>query len=497
MMRRVSAVVIAGSLVTVAGLGPGMVGASAASPPTTKTTITSSAPSSTYDAPVTFTAHVNSGAGIPQGSVSFLDRSNGSTLDTTALTSGEATFTTAALAVGSRAIVAEYSGSGGFTASNSAAADLAVAAAGVDAVTYQEDARHDGDQPTSGLTVKSLHQLWNVSLGVATGYIEEAGDVSYPVIAGGRVFVVVENSESYGDVLYALSASTGATDWSVGLDGTYGFSALAYDGEDLFVVNFNGVLTAFNSSSGLELWSEQLPGQYSFTAPPTAYDGVIYVSGAGSGGTLYAVSEADGVVRWTASVENGDKSSPAVDNTGVYVSYACQQDYHFKLNGALVWHHTSACEGGGGSTAVLHGTSLYARGSVGLDTPISLSKAAGAPVGSFASRTAPAFGDSDMYTTDAGNLVAVNPSGSPDIWSFGDGTLVTAPVVGGSVVFVGSSNGTVYGVAARTGKQVWSASAGPTILAPDEQNADVLVGIAIGDGMLVVPAGNELTAFGN
>ncbi len=496
-MGRVRLLVVAGSLVTTAGLGPGMVGASAASLPTTKTTITSSSAATTYDTPVTFAVLVSSTSGIPDGSVTFLDRSNGTLLDTTTLANGEATFTTAALAVGARPIVAEYSGSTGYAPSKSAATNVTVSAGAAEAVTYQEDSRHDGDLPTGGPTIKSLHQLWNVRLGDQTGYIAEAGDVSYPIIAGGRVFVVVENSASYGDVLYALNGSTGGTDWSVGLDGTYGFAALAYDGQDLFAVNFNGVLTDYTASSGVELWSEQLPGQYSFTAPPTTYDGDIYVSGAGSGGTVYAVSEADGAVRWTQSVENGDKSSPAVDSTGVYVSYACQQDYHFKLNGTLVWHHTSACEGGGGSTAVLHSTSLYARGSVGLDTPIALSKTAGVSVASFASRTAPAFGDSDMFTLFGANLVAVNPSGSPDLWTFGSGTLATAPVVAGSIVFVGSSNGTVYGVSAKTGKQVWSAVAGPSIVGPDEQNADVLVGMAVGNGMLVVPAGGELTAYGN
>src|ERR1700722_14909553 len=179
-MGRVRLIVIAGSLVTAAGLGPGIVGASAATLPTTKTTITSSSPSATYDSPVTFTVHVSAGTAIPDGSVTFLDRSNGTFLDTTALTDGEAPFTTAALAVGARPIVAEYSGSTSYAPSKSAATTVAVAAAGADAVTYQADSRHDGDQPTGGPTVKTLHQLWNVSLGVQSGYITEAGDVSYP-----------------------------------------------------------------------------------------------------------------------------------------------------------------------------------------------------------------------------------------------------------------------------------------------------------------------------
>jgi len=36
-----------------------------------------------------------------------------------------------------------------------------------------------------------------------------------------------------------------------------------------------------------------------------------------------------------------------------------------------------------------------------------------------------------------------------------------------------------------------------SILGPDEQNADVLIGMAVGGGLLVVPAATTLTAFGN
>jgi outer membrane protein assembly factor BamB len=99
-----------------------------------------------------------------------------------------------------------------------------------------------------------------------------------------------------------------------------------------------------------------------------------------------------------------------------------------------------------------------------------------------------------MFTLSDGHLVAVGASGSPDRWTSGTG-LVTAPVVSGGTVFVGSGNGTVFGVSATTGKQVWSGKAGSVILPPDEQNADVLVGMAAANGLLVVPAGRSLTAF--
>jgi outer membrane protein assembly factor BamB len=370
-------------------------------------------------------------------------------------------------------------------------------AAASNAVAYQVDPRHNGDQPTGALNVSTLTRKWSVTLGQKGSYDVEAGDVSYPIIAAGRVFVTVENAHSYGGRLYALKAGTSARLWSVALPGTYGFSALAYDGSDVFALNYGGVLTAFVASTGHELWARQMPGQYAFTAPPTAYHGVVYVSGAGVGGTVYAVSETSGAVKWKASVMNGDKSSPAVDDTGVYVSYDGQQDYRFSLGGKLLWHHRTCCEGGGGSTAVLHGTHVYARGEAGLDTPAILSKTSGVQSGSFASSTAPAFGSTYMYALDAGDLAAVDPSGSPDHWMFGDGNLVTAPVVSGGTVFVGSRTGTVYGLSAASGKHIWAGKAGSVIYGPDEQNADVLIGMAVGDGLLVVPAGRVLTAFGS
>ena len=459
----------------------------------TTTALTASPASSSYDSPVMFTAHVSAPSGTPAGSVIFTDTSNGSILDTATLSSGTASFSTAALAPGTRSIVARYGGSSTFSPSSSAAVRIPVAAAGSPAVTYQTDPRHDGDQAQGTLKASSLTRKWTVTLGGTGSFNYESGAVSYPLIARGRVFVTVENAQTGGSKLYALNASTGAIDWTVGLGGMYGFSALAYDGGRVFAVNFSGILTAFAASTGQELWAVQL-GQS--TAPPTAYDGVVYASTSGVGGTVFAVSEADGVIRWGVQVLNGDESSPAVDDTGAYVSYACQQDYRFSLSGARAWYHSTSCEGGGGSTPVLHGSSLYTRGATATDTPLILSKSAGTLTGTFASATTPAFDGTSMYTLWDGNLAAVDPSGSPNRWTFRNGSLVTAPVVNGGVVYAGSSSGKVYGLSASSGAKVWTGTAGPKILKPDEFGPDVLTGMAIGGGLLVVPAGNQLTAFG-
>jgi len=94
--------------------------------------------------------------------------------------------------------------------------------------------------------------------------------------------------------------------------------------------------------------------------------GVVYTGGAGSGGTVYAASEADGTVLWTQPVENGDNSSPALSDTDAYVSYACGLVYAFdRVTGQQRWFSNGPCEGGGGKTPVYHSGRVYARDFLG------------------------------------------------------------------------------------------------------------------------------------
>jgi hypothetical protein len=48
-----------------------------------------------------------------------------------------------------------------------------------------------------------------------------------------------------------------------------------------------------------------------------------------------------------------------------------------------------------------------------------------------------------MFTVERGKFYAGSLIGSAAYWSFGDGTLVTAPITDAGVVFEGSSGGTV------------------------------------------------------
>src|SRR5258708_11502978 len=102
------------------------------------------------------------------------------------------------------------------------------------------------------------------------------------------------------------------------------------------------------------------------------------------------------MVPWWRSGEKGDDSSPAVDGRALYLSYACQQDYRFSLAGRLVWHHSTYCEGGGGSTPADHGNLVYAEGFG--DPPLILSAGTGKTAGSFAAGPNPAIRHHNTYT---------------------------------------------------------------------------------------------------
>ena len=76
------------------------------------------------------------------------------------------------------------------------------------------------------------------------------------------------------------------------------------------------------------------------------------------------------------------------------------------------------------------------------------------------------------------------------------GGLDTAPIAVGNTAYVGSSSGKLCGLSVQTGKAVWSTNVGASIPAPDEQNvSQPLTGLAAGQGLLVVPAGDELAAY--
>ena len=364
-----------------------------------------------------------------------------------------------------------------------AATGVAVADVTDQSVAYQVDAGHDGW--LQGVDLPSpLQRQWSDVFD---------GDVTDPLVVDGTVYVAAIPTGGDETELFALNEATGKTLWQHDLGGAYGAPGIAYDGGRVFAVDSGGLLTAFDAVTGTIDWSSQLPDQYMFSAAPTAIDGIVYTGGAGVGGNLYATDEATGALLWTQLVENGDDSSPAVDASHVYVDYPCQYYAFDRTTGALDWHDSLGCDGGGGDTPVAADGHVFIRDWTEPGRIVSASDGSlQAPLGS---DSAPAVANGIAYERNGGLLEAVPDDGMGSVaWTFsGDDGLDTAPLAIGSTVWMGSSTGELYEVDGVTGQELWSTEAGAT---PGAPNLTLAVSeMSAGDNSLLVVAGSTLVDY--
>jgi outer membrane protein assembly factor BamB len=371
----------------------------------------------------------------------------------------------------------------------SASVAVTIAAPSIEAVSFQIDASHSGTLRFNNVSLPGTSR-WRVDLG---------GAPSYALIAAGKVFVTVSLAGGSSQ-LVALDQATGATVWGpIVLSGQ---ANAAYDSDTVFVVSSvignAALMQAYAAANGQLKWSTLLAGQYSFSSAPTAAHGHVYIGGAGSGGTLYAVDQSNGAIAWTRPVANGDSSAPAVSSDGVYVTYPCTTYAFRPATGEQTWSNNTGCSGGGGATPVVANGVLYApNGSGGSYNGSTFNAATGLLLGSYVADNPPAIGSQAGYFLQGGTLRGVSLATNSVLWSFaGDGLVVTSPVVVNQYVFVGASSGKLFAVDAASGQQQWVQDLGAPIPAGAGWGARMPIsGLSAGDGLLVVPAGNTLTAF--
>jgi outer membrane protein assembly factor BamB len=364
-----------------------------------------------------------------------------------------------------------------------------LAATPPEATAYQITVDHAGATSAGGALALQPKPLWKVTL---------PGLISYPLIAGGTVFVTVlplPLAPPNTTALYALDAKTGASRWGpVPLVTGSNWSTAAYEAGQLYVLTNDGTLSSFDAASGAPGWSVSL-GSFNFTAPPTASNGLIYVS---ANGTLQAINAADGTLSWSVGVNNGDTSSPAVGPAAIYAGYACPHIYGISFGGTEQWEYPahSLCTGGGGATVAYGGASnrVFARDA---NAGYVLNASDGSLVSQFTSGRIPAVTATQEFVVYYGVLSALDQASGNVQWSFSaDPELSSAAIVIDNSVIVGSVTGMLYAFNADTGTLNWQVQTGSQINPPNEGGfSEPLTGLAAGDGILVVPADTSLIAY--
>jgi outer membrane protein assembly factor BamB len=117
------------------------------------------------------------------------------------------------------------------------------------------------------------------------------------------------------------------------------------------------------------------------------------------------------------------------------------------------------------------------------------------------------YGHGNVYVDNFdGTVTAYSASTGKQVWTKATdyfsgepvavpSTIVTSPVIAGQTLYVGTENSEVYGLNITTGKVVWH-SALPGVPGGGTQYTSPTSDIAIGNGLLVVPTGAQVTAFG-
>ena len=179
------------------------------------------------------------------------------------------------------------------------------------------------------LYVATRLRRWIFALDAATGAIVwerklngPAGTASSPIVAGGRVYVLMDNG-----TMLALDAATGVPLWRVdGLAHEVASATSAIADGIIYVPSREGRLWAIDAETGTILWTSDVADE--LTSSVSVANGVVYVGSLG--GTAYAFDAAKGDVLWTATA-GGAISTPIVADGVVYFASFDEHVYAYGL----------------------------------------------------------------------------------------------------------------------------------------------------------------------
>jgi outer membrane protein assembly factor BamB len=304
------------------------------------------------------------------------------------------------------------------------------------------------------------------------------------LVAEGRVFLGRFEPSTDTAVVEALDAATGARQWSVALPDRG--SELAYGDGRVFAFDTNETLLALEAATGRELWRAHAGG--SQRSGPVVSGDTVYVQG----GAVTAFDVATGAKRWSAQLSSyhGD---PAIVGDRLFATGGSKAVALDRRDGRVIWEHGEGGSSGGGATVVAAGDRVFPQE----DVPVALSAATGQPTGG--ALAARVVGDVGITAVpgDHPGLVAHDLGDGRELWRVPAGSVL----VGLARAFLTSESKPApfhehAGIAvrdARTGEALWR---GRLLGDPRGNLRGGFRGyVAAGQGIVVFPSGNLLTAL--
>lgn len=356
---------------------------------------------------------------------------------------------------------------------------------------------------TSSVLNPPLQMSWTQNVG-ANLYMTS------PLISNGNVYIASIDEDLKGAAhVYALDGKTGAVRWKYPVRNSIK-NTIAITDQCLLAQDAEGHLYALEAETGQLRWEKQLPinGLPALIDGLVASEGVVY---AGTGKGLCALDVKNGAILWQNKEWGQGEGTTSTYALGQGLLIGSAQWSGLYANDAKTGKLQWAADKNGlrnrGASAALHGSLLYilseksffiletetGRVIVRKELPFSVD-----------ATSTPLLTDQEIiFGTAQSGLVALDRETLEQKWQFKtdasliytvpysrqpSATIETSPVLAGSVVYVGASDGTLYGLSKDSGQLVWKHATGAPIFGSVAVSGNTLVTADLGGNVYAFTA---------
>jgi len=319
-----------------------------------------------------------------------------------------------------------------------------------------------------------------------------------PVVGESTVFIAsFDDGDIRNNTISAIDLSTGHIIWKYPTKNGVKH-AIAYAYGRVFATDQQGFVYALDAKTGKLVWEKSLEKGYlpTYVGGITQADSILYT---GDGFAFSALRWEDGTTVWTNKewpARMGGPAPPTVADDVIIASSNWNRLYAFeKTTGKPLWSQSDDGLRFRNSSPVFFRGSIYGASQKSLfkinptSGDVELKKEV--PY-SMQAASSPAFFKNLMIigTADAG-LKAFRAEDFSEVWSFNPKPAITtsvpyagpfqktvssSPVLVNDLVYIGTPDGFLYAIDARTGKEIWSSKIGAPIYST----------VAIASGQLLV-----------
>lgn len=323
-----------------------------------------------------------------------------------------------------------------------------------------------------------------------------------PLVHNGKIYIASVDENLKGEAhVYSLDGKTGELIWKYPVRNSIK-NTIAIDKGVVLAQDAQGYLYAINAESGELSWEKQLP----VNDLPSLVEGLVTSNGvvyAGTGKGLCAIHIKDGKVIWQNKDWRSNMGATTTLSIGENTLIASSQwgalYAHDLKTGKLKWQANADGLRSRGASAAIHGDRLYIISDKSLFIMTvengEIIERKELPFRVDVTST-PLLTDKEIIfgSVNAG-LIALDNKTFALKWNFNtnnaliftspysrkpSATIETSPVLVGNTVYVGASDGTIYGLNKKNGRLVWKHEAGAPILGSIAVSGNALIAADFG-----------------